>query len=336
MQRHILSFTRLFIALFLVVSLSGCELPERAGTEPPLPARTHGKTLVNSLDMLMVLIPAGEFDMGSPEDEPGRLANEGPRRRVTIGTPFYIGAHEVTVGQFAAFVADAGYVTDAERDAEGGFGIDFRTGKVRQMPGIAWRNPGFPEFRQGEDHPVLLISWNDAEAFCRWLTQRENRIYRLPTEAEWEYAARGGRDSAFWSGSDPASLAAAANVADQRLRDAVPAADWAETWDDGHAFTAPVGSYPPNPFGLHDMHGNVWEWVADWHSDGYYTAGAATDPRGPESGSFRAIRGGGWFNPAAQNRAAQRIYFAPSFRYCLLSGFRVVMQADRPGSASAD
>jgi formylglycine-generating enzyme required for sulfatase activity len=282
---------------------------------------------VNSLGMRLVPIPAGTFFMGSPEGESGRLPNEGPRRRVTIGRPFFIGAHEVTVGQFAAFVEDSGHVTDAERDGEGGFGIDFTTGKVRQMPGIDWRNPGFPGFSQGADHPVLLISWNDAEAFCRWLGRRENRVYRLPTEAEWEYAARGGRDSAFWSGDAPGSLAEVANIADRHLREAVPAVEWAEPWDDGHAFTAPVGSYRANPFGLYDMHGNVWEWIADWHDDDSYASGPAVDPQGPESGSFRAIRGGGWFNPAAQNRAAQRIYFAPSFRYCLLSGFRVLMES---------
>jgi formylglycine-generating enzyme required for sulfatase activity len=319
-------FVILSSALLVGVPITGCARPDDSGTVSSDQPQIDESSLVNSLGMRLVRIPAGGFLMGSPEDEPGRLANEGPRRRVTIGNPFFIGAHEVTVGQFAAFVRDSGHVTDAERDEEGGFGIDLSTAKIRQIPGIDWRNPGFPGFRQGDDHPVLLISWNDAEMFCRWLGQRENRTYRLPTEAEWEYAARGGRDSAFWSGDGPEALVGVANIADRRLRGALPAADWAETWDDGYSFTAPVGSYSANPFGLYDMHGNVWEWIADWQGDEYYTVGPAVDPQGPDTGSFRAIRGGGWFNPAAQNRAAQRIYFAPSFRYCLLSGFRVVME----------
>ena len=108
----------------------------------------------------------------------------------------------------------------------------------------------------------------------------------------------------------------------------MPAAHWAERWNDGHAFTAPAGSYGANPFGLQDMHGNMWEWCLDWFEDGYYARAPAVDPPGPQSGGFRSIRGGGWFNASAQNRAAQRVYFDPNFRYCLLSGFRVLLEVD--------
>jgi formylglycine-generating enzyme required for sulfatase activity len=284
--------------------------------------------MANSIGMELVRIPAGEFWMGSPEEETGRLPNEGPRHRVRIRRPFYLGAREVTVGEFRQFVEATGYVTEAERDIEGGFGIDFETGKVVQATGINWRQPGFPDLRQTDDHPVLLISWDDAEAFCRWLSSREERIYRLPTEAEWEYAARAGTVTPFWSGDRPNSLRRAGNVADRSLGAKMPAATWVESWEDGHAFTAPVGSFEPNPFGLFDIHGNVWEWVADWHDDGYYSRSPVDDPPGPTRGRFRAIRGGGWFNPAGQNRSAQRIYFDPTFRYCLLSGFRVVLEIE--------
>ncbi|MHC4579242.1 MAG: formylglycine-generating enzyme family protein [Planctomycetota bacterium] len=276
--------------------------------------------------MVFVLIPKGEFRMGSPDSEPARLANEGPQHRVRITKPFYLGQHEVTIANFRVFVEATGYRTEAERDAGGGFGIDFETGTVRQNSSIVWHNPGFPDFRQGEDHPVLLISWRDAEAFCRWLGKKEDRPYRLPTEAEWEYAARGGTTTAYWTGRSPAALRDAANVADASVREAMPAAQWAESWDDGHAYTAPVGSLRPNPFGLHDMHGNVWEWCRDWHDNEYYRASPVEDPNGPETGRFRAIRGGGWFNAARQSRSAQRIYFDPGFRYCLLSGFRVLLE----------
>jgi formylglycine-generating enzyme required for sulfatase activity len=111
----------------------------------------------------------------------------------------------------------------------------------------------------------------------------------------------------------------------------MPAAEWAEEWDDGYPFTAPVGSLDPNPWGLHDVHGNVWEWCLDWHDNGFYRDSPREDPTGAASGRFRAIRGGGWFNAARQNRSAQRIYFDPTFRYCLLSGFRLLLEVDSPG-----
>jgi len=285
------------------------------------------KEIVNSIGMTLVLIPKGEFEMGSPESDADHLPNEGPPHRVRITKPFYLGKHEVTIANFRAFVDATGHRTEAERDVGGGFGIDFANATVRQESAIVWHNPGFPDFRQGDDHPVLLISWRDAEAFCRWLGEKEGRSYRLPTEAEWEYAARGGTTTAYWTGPSPAHLRDAANVADASLRKAAPAVQWAEPWDDGHAYTAPVGSLRPNSFGLHDMHGNVWEWCLDWHSNEYYRTSPVEDPKGPKTGRFRAIRGGGWFNPARQSRSAQRIYFAPTFRYCLLSGFRVLLEA---------
>ena len=288
---------------------------------PPLPG-----SAVNSVGMRLVRVPAGEFLMGSSEREEGHVANEAPRHRVRITRPFEMGAHEVTNAQFEAFVESTGYLTEAEHDVGGGYGIDFERAEVVQDPNHTWRDPGFPGFDPGPDHPVLMISWNDAEAFCRWLSKKEGRRYRLPTEAEWEYAARGGTTTPWWTGGDPGSLAEAANTADEVLRRSVPKATWASSWDDGFPFVAPVGSFKPNPFGLHDVTGNVWEWCHDWYRADYYSESPEGDPRGPEIGTFRTIRGGGWFNDAGQNRSAQRIYFNPTFRYCLLSGFRVVRE----------
>lgn len=280
----------------------------------------------NSLGMELVRIPAGTFQMGSETGEEGHVPNESPVHAVRISQPFEMGVHEVTNGQFRAFVEATGYETEAERDVGGGFGIDFERAEVVQDPKHTWQDPGFPDFEPGPDHPVLMISWEDAEAFCRWLSKKEGRTYRLPTEAEWEYAARGGTRTPWWTGDDPRTLQEAANTADRALLARVPMATWAGEWDDGFPFLAPVGSFSPNPFGLHDMTGNVWEWCHDWYRSDYYRSSPKADPKGPEIGSFRTIRGGGWFNDARQNRSAQRIYFNPTFRYCLLSGFRVVRE----------
>jgi sulfatase modifying factor 1 len=318
-RSYVPTLPRSYVPTLLCVLLSLVPLAGRpSGLEnPPGP-------VVNSLGMRLVPIPAGEFVMGSPADEPGRLGNEGPLHRVRISRPLLMGAHEVTVGDFDAFVADTGYRTEAERDADGGFGIDFQTAAVKQTQGIDWRSPGFPDFVQTPRHPVLLISWADAEAFCRWLSGREGLVYRLPTEAEWEYAARAGTASRYWFGHADAGLADTANVADRALRDRMPAATWSADWSDGAPFTAPVGRFRPNPWGLYDMHGNVWEWTSDGYSE-YAPRALLVDPRGPDH-AFRSIRGGGWFNPPAQQRSAMRVYFKPTFRYCLLSGFRVVRE----------
>lgn len=277
--------------------------------------------------MRLVAIQPGEFSMGAHSHDPDARPNEQPRHRVRITQSFYLSETEVTVGQYEEFTRATGYKTEAERDVEGGFGIDFQTGRVLRMPGIHFRDPGFPGFKQTTEHPVILISWADAEAFCRWLSEKENQSYRLPTEAEWEYAARAGTDRIYPGGDNPSALDGQANVADRALRQAMPAGTWASPWDDGWPYTAPVRSFPPNDWGLYDMQGNVWEWSNDWHDDDYYAASPADDPRGPNEGRFRAIRGGGWFNAAAQQRPAQRIYFDPTFRYCLLSGFRVLLES---------
>jgi formylglycine-generating enzyme required for sulfatase activity len=259
----------------------------------------------------MVRVPGGTFLMGDSFGH-GR-SDERPLHPVTVHD-FLLSRLEVTVGQFRQFVEDTGYRTSAER--QGGWLVWTGTQWDRRF-NASWRNPYFD---QADDHPVVMVSWDDAVQFCNWLSRREGlapvyRVdevvtedwsadgYRLPTEAEWEYAARsGGQAVEFaWGAGGPRG-----NVADTVLREAFPAWPFA-TWPDyrdGHVATAPVGSYPPNQLGLFDMSGNVWEWCNDWYVE--YGAEPRVDPRGPASGTTRCLRGGSWSDEPASLRAAFR------------------------------
>lgn len=278
------------------------------------------KSITSRSGIKLVLIPAGEFMMGSATTDPQGDDDERPQHPVRIGKAFYMGAHEVTVGQFAKFVDATGYKTEAERSA-GGAVIDFNTGKVVVDRKYHWRNPGF---EQTDRHPVVQISWNDAKAYCKWLTDHDRANYRLPTEAEWEYACRAGTQTRFASGDDESSLKGSANLADGALNN-YQAIRWASAWDDGHAFTAPVGQFKPNAFGLYDMHGNVWEWCSDWYDPQYYKLGHNVDPRGPESGGVRVLRGGAWYYRPRDHRSAFRYRARPDLRD-FMNGFRIVRE----------
>jgi sulfatase modifying factor 1 len=333
------------LVLAAAVAMSAASAARNAASPPgPEPA------FVNSIGMAFHRVPAGVFRMGSDPGDRGHRVNEGPAHEVRIPRDFLMAETEVTIGQFARFVAATGHVTEAERDADGGFGIDWTTGRVVQARGIDFRDPGFPNFTPGPEHPAVLLSWSDAEAFCRWLSETEGRRYRLPTEAEWERAARGGTTGTWWFGEDPLGRA---NIADRSFADAVswPSGPEHSDWNDGFAFLSPVGSFPANPYGLRDMHGNVWEWCAEIHDATAYArrtqsphvdqppappaaSGSPGSETEPDPG-FRVIRGGGWLNPVAWSRAAQRVYFTPTFRYCLLSGFRVVLEVSEDGEADS-
>ncbi|RJG07649.1 formylglycine-generating enzyme family protein [Noviherbaspirillum cavernae] len=301
----------------------------------------------NLLGMKFVPIPPGEFMMGSdespealatayPQYERKRfldLGDEAPVHRVRITHAFHLGQHEVTVGQFRRFLDASGHRPESEADGTGGYGYnrDYDPASSARgdafegrHPRYSWRNPGFP---QGDDHPVVNVSWNDAVAMAKWLSEKEGVTYRLPTEAEWEYAARAGSRTRYHSGDDPQSLSMAANVFDADAQ-----ADWVR-WSkfalasrDGFAFTAPVGSFAPNAFGLHDMHGNAWEWCADWHDDAYYAQSPRDDPQGPSTGTVRVRRGGSWHTWAFYARSSYRNWNAPDTRYTLV-GFRLVREA---------
>ena len=289
--------------------------------------------IANSIGMKLALIPPGEFLMGSTPDQvrpflPGVPAqrrkkfgnDQYPQHRVGISRPFRIGTYEVTRGQFAAFVQATGYKTEGERDGQGGVGIDPKTGKIKRDKAFTWRNPGFP---QGDSHPVVCVSWNDAVAFCEWLSQKEGKTYRLPTEAEWEYACRAGTTTVFSNGDDPRKLVEVANILDEAYTEMPPRPQ--PDLNDGYAGTAPVGSFHPNAFGLYDMHGNAWEWCQDRYDEGYYGHSPDTDPTGPPEGD-RVTRGGAIDCPPRYCFSANRDRVKASERVGNL-GFRVVLVA---------
>jgi formylglycine-generating enzyme required for sulfatase activity len=278
------------------------------------------KEVTNSLGMKLVRVPKGKFIMGSPPTEAVREDNE-PEHEVEFTRPFYLGKYEVTRGEFAAFVKATGYRTDAEHDGQGG-GV---VGADGYKPDYTWRSPGW---EQTERHPVVNVSWNDAVAFCDWLSRKEGKTYRLPTEAEWEYSCRAGTRTRFHSGEDDETLAQVANVADASGKRRFPHWTWAIKADDGYAFTAPVGQFRANDFGLHDMHGNVWEWCQDCYAAAYYKSSPRNDPQGPDlgGGAKRVLRGGGWNDcPRFYHRSAFRGgWHGPTFR-TYNTGFRVVL-----------
>ena len=268
----------------------------------------------NRLGMRLVYIPPGKFTMGSPETEAGRELQETPHE-VELTQGFYMSACEVTVGQFKQFVNDTKYQTDGQRDDKGGWGVN-DAGSIEMNGKYTWKSPGF---KQSDDHPVVLVSWNDAKAFCRWLSDRERKEYRVPTEAQWEHACRAGTKTAWSFGNDPQQLPALANVGDR------PAANP----KDGFHHTAPVGQFKPNAFGLYDMHGNVWEWCEDRYVPDSYKAEKQTDPTGPTSGMARVQRGGGWSSSAKRCRSAARIgRHRSSYRGAYL-GFRIALSSPR-------
>jgi formylglycine-generating enzyme len=318
--------------IFLVIFLSS--LIVRAD-EPTL-TTTQAKTITNSIGMKLVLIPEGEFMMGGQETaeelvrsfaaykrKPDYFKDEYPSHRVRISKPFYLGQYEVTVGNFKQFVKETGYKTEAETDGQGGWGYNAQTGQCEgRKPEFNWLNPGFP---QTDAHPVLDVTWNDAVAFCRWLSRKESKTYRLPTEAQWEYACRAHTTTRYYNGDDPDRLIEVANTMDSKDKTTFPhVQELVFMPGEKLQFTIPVGSKKPNPFGLYDMHGNVWEWCSDWHSEDYYQKSPVDDPPGPDASGQRVRRGGAWNSFPLWARASFRNWNTEKSR-CVNLGFRVLL-----------
>lgn len=243
----------------------------------------------------MVVIPSGTFDMGSPDSEAKRNDDEGPVHRVNIAT-FALGKTEVTLAQFAAFVKETKYNA-------GDKCWTLESGNFEERSGN-WRKPGYP---QDNKHPVACIDWDDAQAYAKWLSRKTGKKYRLPTEAEWEYSARGNTGTARYWGDNPDDACKYANVADKTAQAQIHGAtSWlVHHCTDGFSYTAPVGSFKPNAYGLNDMLGNVWEWTEDSYHDSYKGA-----PTGGSTwqgdGAKRVLRGGSWNNSPSDVRAAIR------------------------------
>ena len=283
----------------------------------------------------MVVAPAGSFMMGSPSSEKGRFDHEGPQHEVVIREPFAVGVYEVTRGEFARFVSVSGYP-----EGDSCWDYDFLHPFGGQpVSGRNWGNPGYG---QTDGHPVVCVSGEDAKAYARWLSRETGKEYRLLSEAEWEYAARGGSVTARYWGEGEGGQCRHANGADREAKDWADreiGGNWEDSYrsllgrmascNDGHSHTAPVGSYEANGFGLHDVLGNVWEWVedcvndgSDREADGY--RGAPSDGSAWVSGdcSRRVLRGGSWILPPTLLRSAFRAGFSTRVRVFFV-GFRV-------------
>jgi len=273
---------RTMLTAAITIGLVGLTLA-LIGRSAPAPISYRGP--VSREDMAgMIRITGGEFVMGRE----GSHADEAPAHEVAVDV-FWLDAHEVTNREFAAFVAATGHITRAEREGRCWAYVAGAT-QFEALPGTDWRHPQGPDSSLDDrwDHPVVCVSWHDARAYAEWAGKR------LPTEAEWEYAARAG------SAAHAIARAAAATHADPGL-DRMDANIWEGTWpennllDDGHYYTAPVASYSPNGWGLHDMIGNVWEWTGDWYAADYYADSPRHGPTGADGGDTRVARGGSWF-----------------------------------------
>jgi len=247
----------------------------------------------------LVYVRGGSFEMGSEKGE----SDEKPMHTITLSN-YFIGKYEVMVGQFRKFIAATGYKTSA--DINGGSYL-WNGSQWKLQPGINWEYDalGFKRPETEENHPVIHVSWTDALEYTKWLSSVTGKAFRLPTEAEWEFAARGGMSSNGYTfaGSNDINQVA-----------------W--SLDNKSNQTFPVGKKQPNELGIYDMTGNVWEWCNDWYDADYYAKSPSTNPQGSKSGLFKVIRGGSWGGLSNFNRVTFRYRYFPGNRG-KFNGFRI-------------
>jgi formylglycine-generating enzyme required for sulfatase activity len=251
-------------------------------------------------------IPAGEFLMGTSDAED----DERPVHRVYLDE-FFIGRFPVTQDEYARFVRATSHPPPAVRAlplvAAGG-----RDNLFKELAGpYVWQDGGPPPGRGS--HPVVLVTWDDALAYCRWLSNEINRPVRLPTEAEWEKAARGGVEGQRYPWGNDIDAARCNFLVEPAVK--------------SQRGTRPTGTYPPNAYGLCDMAGNVWEWVSDWYAPDYYAISESNDPRGPQHGQLRIVRGGSWVNDDVKMLRCGYRHKVPPDTYAYSIGFRIVCGA---------
>lgn len=269
-----------------------------------IPPEYLGSAFLQDLDLKLVRVPAGSFRMGSKDGS----ADERPVHEVHLDG-YWLARTEVTNAQYAAFVRDTGHrVPECSNGGMAGWN--------------SWSVRGPP--RGYADHPVVGVSWSDAVAYCEWLSRKTGARFRLPTEAEWEKACRAGTRTAFsWGAAWDCDRAMGEND-EGHSRDGDCVSYYKSRGLKGGR-TSPVGSFPANPWGFHDLHGNVYEWCSDWYDCWYYGNSPSRDPTGPDTGSYRVRRGGSWYFSSGRCRSANRYRYVPSLRNATL-GFRPAME----------
>jgi formylglycine-generating enzyme required for sulfatase activity len=263
----------------------------------------------------LVVIPSGQFVQGAPSAEEKGLFREGPVHLVSIDHDFAVGRHEITRRQYARFVAETGHAAQ---------GCDVYDGRWSLQGQMNWQSPGFD---QEENHPVTCVSWDDAQAYIRWLSGKTGSNYRLLSSSEWEYAAReGGRTNGLFGGKGSA-ICSEANVADRTAAERY--GGW-QVFDckDNFVHTAPAGAFEPNQLGVYDMAGNVFEWVADCWNENYQNAPTNGVAWADGDCSRRVLRGGSWFSRPEFLRATFRNSFPAAYRASSF-GFRVARELPR-------
>jgi formylglycine-generating enzyme required for sulfatase activity len=282
-----------------------------AKKEQPVKAKEpkKGEVITNSIGMKLVWIPPGKFTMGSPKDEPERQDHE-DQVSVTITNPFAVGRFAVTRGEFAAFVAATGHKTD------GGCGAYTGT-EWKQQADRNWRTPGFS---QNDRHPVVCVNWNDAKAYVAWLSTQTSKTYRLLSESEREFVARAGTTAPFWWGSTVST--SQANYDGNHTYAGGSKGEWRKA-------TVAVDTFAANPWGLYNVHGNVWEWAEDcWNEKNAGNPGNGSARTSGDCGS-RVLRGGSWFYNPQVLRSAVRYWIRPDYRSGSF-GFRVARTLSPP------